>query len=154
MAETPDQNLDDVGDQRVAPNPVFIEIKSVPLRSSARDMRLRDGDVIVAVDGVACHLDIAEFEDLLLDARDDETSVFVTIGREKMFFEIFLTGPLGLTLDYTDAQRAADIAERFANHSVGSKEQYQTYEALRDVRQDPMRFVKCREVPEQRLPLQ
>ena len=90
MAETPDQNLDDLGAQRVAPNPVFIEIKSVPLRSSARDMRLRDGDVIVAVDGVACHLDIAEFEDLLLDALDDETSVFVTIGRDKMFFEIFL----------------------------------------------------------------
>jgi len=133
VAETPDQNLDDLGAQRVAPNPVFIEIKSVPLRSSARDMRLRDGDVIVAVDGVACHLDIAEFEDLLLDALDDETSVFVTIGRDKMFFEIFLTGPLGLTLDYTDAQRAADIAERFADHSVGPKEQYQTYEALRDV---------------------
>ena len=63
MAETPDQNLDDLGAQRVAPNPVFIEIKTVPLRSSARDMRLRDGDVIVAVDGVACNLDIAEFED-------------------------------------------------------------------------------------------
>ena len=59
MAETPDQNLDDLGDQRQAPNPLFIEIKSVPLRSSAREMRLRDGDVIVAVDGVACHLDIA-----------------------------------------------------------------------------------------------
>ena len=127
MAETPDQNLDDLGAQQATPNPVFIEIKSVPLRSSARDMRLRDGDVIVAVDGVACHLDIAEFEDLLLDALDDETSVFVTIGRDKMFFEIFLTGPLGLTMDYTDAQRAADIAERFVNHSVGPKEQYQTY---------------------------
>ena len=49
-------------------------------------MRLRDGDVIVAVDGVPCHLDIVEFEDLLFDAFDDETSVFVTIGRDKMFF--------------------------------------------------------------------
>ena len=133
MAETPDQNLDDLGAQQAAQSSVFIQIKSVPLRSNARDMRLRDGDVIVAVDGVPFHFDIAEFEDLLLDARDDEASVFVTIGRDKMFFEIFLTGPLGLTLDYTDAQHAADIAERFANHSVGPKEQYRTYEALRDV---------------------
>ena len=134
MAETPDHNNDDLGPQQAAPNSVFIEMKSVPQRSYARDLRLRDGDVIVAIDGVACHLDIAEFEDVLLDARDDETSVFVTIARDQMFFEIFMTGPLGVSLDYTDSQRAADIASRFANHSVGPKAQYQTYEALRDLR--------------------
>ena len=103
------------------PSSVFIEIKSVPQRSLARDLRLRDGDVIVAIDGVDCHLDIAEFEDLLLDARDDETSLFVTVGRDGMFFEIFMTGPLGISLDYTNAQRAADIAARFTNHSGWAK---------------------------------
>ena len=44
-----------------------------------------------------------------------------------------MTGPLGVSLDYTNAQRAADIAARFTNHLVGPKEQYQTYEALRDL---------------------
>jgi hypothetical protein len=131
--ETADQTQDDLGSQKAVPGPVFIEIKSVPLRSNARDLRLRDGDVIVAIDGEACHIDITEFEDLLLDARDDETSVLVTIGRDQMFFEIFMTEPLGVSLDYTDAQRAIDIAARLNNHSVGSKEQYHTYEALRDV---------------------
>ena len=133
MAETPDQVQDNLGPEQSAPSSVFIEIKSVPLRSNARDLRLRDGDVIVAIDGSVCHLDIAEFEDMLLDAQDDETPVFVTIGRNQMFFELFITGPLGLSLDYTDSQRAADILVRFSNHSVGPKEQYQTYEALRDV---------------------
>ena len=109
MAETPDQVQDNLGPEQSAPSSVFIEIKSVPLRSNARDLRLRDGDVIVAIDGSVCHLDIAEFEDMLLDAQDDETPVFVTIGRDQMFFELFITGPLGLSLDYTDAQRAADI---------------------------------------------
>ena len=132
MAETSEQNQDDFSSQKV-PSSVFIEIKLVPQRSYARDLRLREGDVIVAIDGVACHLDIAEFEDLLLDACDDETSLFVTIGRDEMFFEIFLTGPLGISLDYTDAKIAADILARFANHSVGPKKQYRTYEALRDV---------------------
>ena len=133
MDETADQNHDDLDPQKTVPSSVFIEIQTVPLRSTARDLRLRDGDVIVAIDGVACHVDITEFEDLLLDALDDETSVLVTIGRDQIFFEIFMTEPLGVSLDYTDAQRAMDIAARFANHSVGSKEQYQTYEALRDV---------------------
>ena len=134
MSETPDQNQDDLGQKESVPNPVFIEIKSVPQRSYARDLRLREGDVIMAMDGTPCHLDIAEFESFLLDAHDDETPVFVTVSREQMFFEIFLTEPLGASLDYTDAKLAADIVARFANHSVGPKEQYQTYEALRDVR--------------------
>ena len=133
MAETPDQNQSEAEPQQAVSGLALIELKSVPQRSLARDLRLRDGDVIVAIDGAACHLDIAEFEDLLLDARDDENSLFVTISRDQMFFEIFMTGPLGVSLDYTDAQLAADIAVRFGNHSVESKEQYQTYEALRDV---------------------
>ena len=78
--------------------------------------------VIVAIDGAPCHLDIAEFEDLLLDAREDETSLFVTIGRDRMFFEIFIAGPLGGSLDYTDAQRADNIATQFAGHLVGPKD--------------------------------
>ena len=133
MAEAADQNHSDADPQQAAPRSALIQIKSVPQRSYARDLRLRDGDVIVAIDGTACNLDIAEFEDLLLDARDDETSVFVTIGRDQMFFEIFMSGPLGGSLDYIDAQHAADIAAGFANHSVGPRSQYQTYEALRDV---------------------
>ena len=134
MADTSDKNHGDVDPQKAVQSSAFIEIKSIPQRSFARDLRLRDGDVVVAVDGVACHLDIAEFEDLLLDAHDEEAPVFVTIGRDQIFFEIFIAEPLGATLDYTDAQRASDIAVQFANHAVGPKEQYQTYEALRDVR--------------------
>ena len=133
MAESPDQNHSDTNPQQAATSSAFIQMKSVSQQSYARDLRLRDGDVIVAVDGTVCNLDIAEFEDLLLDARDDETPVFVTIARDQMFFEIFMSGPLGSVLDYTDAQGAADIAARFANHLVGPRAQYQTYEALRDV---------------------
>ena len=90
MAEAPDQNHSDTDPQQAATSSAFIQMKSVPQRSNARDLRLRDGDVIVAVDGTVCNLDIAEFEDLLLDARDDETPLFVTIARDQMFFEIFV----------------------------------------------------------------
>ena len=91
-AEAPDQNHSDTDPQQAAKSSAFIQIKSVPQRSYARDLRLRDGDVIVAVDGTVCSLDIAEFEDLLLDARDDETPLFVTIARDQVFFEIFMFG--------------------------------------------------------------
>ena len=39
-----------------------------------------------------------------------------------------------MIFEYTVAERAADISQRFADYAVGPKEQYQTYEALRDVR--------------------
>ena len=133
MAETPDQKHNEADPQHAVSGLALIELKSVPQRSFARDLRLRDGDVIVAIDGLISCRDIAEFEDLLLDAYDDEASLFVTIARDQMFFEIFIPGPLGMTLDYTDVQSAADIEARFANHSVGPKTEYQTYEALRDM---------------------
>ena len=69
---------------------------------------LRDGEAIKVVDGTVCNIDIAEF-DLLLDARDDETPLFVTIARDQMFFEIFMSVTLGGDLDYTDLR---DIAAR------------------------------------------
>ena len=126
----PEQNRDDTGAQQAVPETVFIALKSFPQRSYARDLRLREDDVITAIDGVPCHLDIIEFENMLLDARDDETALFVTIARDQMFFEIFIDGPLGVTFEYTVADRAADISKRFADYSVGPKEQYQTYEAV------------------------
>ena len=130
----PGQNRDDAGAQQAVPETVFIALKSIPQRSYARDLRLREDDVIAAIDGVPCHLDIIEFENRLLDARDDETALFVTIARDQMFFEIFIDRPLGVTFEYTVAERAADISQRFADYAVGPKEQYQTFEALRDVR--------------------
>jgi len=133
VADVTDETRGDIGGAQAAPTPVFILIKSVPQRSYARDLRLREGDAIVAIDGAAYTADIAEFEALLLDTRDDETSIFVTIARDNMFFDIFMNGPLGANFDYTDAQRAADIIDRFASYNVGPKDHYQTYEALRDV---------------------
>ena len=130
----PEQNRDDAGAQQAVPETVFIALKSIPQRSYARDLRLREDDVIAAIDGVLCYLDFVEFDNMLLDARDDETALFVTIARDQMFFEIFIDGPLGVTFEYTVAERAADISQRFADYAVGPKEQYQTFEALRDVR--------------------
>ena len=134
MADSaPGKNSDDAGAQQEAPEKVFIALKSIAQRSYARDLRLREGDVIVAIDGLPCHLDIIEFENMLLDARDDATPLFVTIARDEMFFEIFMDRPLDVAFEYTFAERAADISQRFASYVVGPKEQYETYEALRDV---------------------
>ena len=117
----PGQNRDDAGAQQAVPETVFIALKSIPQRSYARDLRLREDDVIAAIDGVPCHLDIIEFENMLLDARDDETALFVTIARDQMFFEIFIDRPLGVTFEYTVAERAADISQRFADYAVGPR---------------------------------
>ena len=130
----PEQNRDDAGVQQVVPEKVFIKLKSITQQSYARDLRLREDDVIAAIDGAPCHHDIIEFENMLLDARDDAKALFVTIARDQMFFEIFMDSPLDVTFEYTVAERAADISQRFVDYAVGPKEQYQTYEALRDVR--------------------
>ena len=44
----PEQNRDDAGAQQAVPETVFIALKSIPQRSYARDLRLREADVIAA----------------------------------------------------------------------------------------------------------
>ncbi len=112
---------------------VSILIKSFPQRSYARDIRLCEGDIIAAIDGVFCGMDIPEFEGMLIDAFETKSPTFVTIARGLIFFDIFIDGPLGAKLDYTVAQRTSEISDSFANYNVGPKGQYKTYEALRNV---------------------
>jgi len=115
------------------PSAVFIVLKSIPQRSYARDLRLRDGDVIAAIDSIAFHGDILEFENMLIAARDSDTEIFVTIARDDICFEIFMGRPLGATFDYTDTFRANALSERLATYHIGPKAQYKTYEAMRNV---------------------
>ena len=133
MAEPLDLNSDGGNPQNAAASPLFISIKTVPQRSYARDLRLREDDIIVAVDGDLFNSEITDFEEMLLDARDHETPLLVTIAREKMFFEIFIDNALDVTFGYTDASRASEVSSGFAGHQISPKGEYQTYEALRDV---------------------
>lgn len=112
---------------------LFIKIKSLSRVSHGRDLRLRDGDIIIAIDGELNTNDIQAFRALGDEARLRQEKQLLTICRGGIVYDVFAEGRLGADLDYADAEASSAAAALFANHHMGPKDHYQNYEALRDV---------------------
>jgi hypothetical protein len=121
-----------VANQGVAAK-LFIKIKLLLRVSHGRDLRLRDGDIIVGIDGALNTNDIKAFRALGDQARLSEEKMLLTICRGEVVYDVFAEDRLGAELDYADAEESSAAAVLFAKHHMGPKDHYQIYEALRDV---------------------
>ena len=116
-----------------AATPQFIKIKSLQRVSHGRDLRLRDDDIIIAIDGALNTNDISAFRALGAKAELVEEKLLLTICRGEVVYDVFAEGRLGADYDYADAEASSAAAALFAKHHMGPKDHYQIYEALRDV---------------------
>ena len=112
----------------------FLKLKEHGQSSRTRALRLKEEDVIVAVDGVSFHDTVDNLVDLLASDEEEDSKWLLTIWRNGKFFEIFARGPLGGVLEFTRPDESKMIAELFEKRDVGEKSEYQIYEALRDVK--------------------
>ena len=112
----------------------FLKLKEHGQSSRTRALRLKEEDVIVAVDGVSFHDTVDNLVDLLASDEEEDSKWLLTIWRNGKFFEIFTRGPLGGVLEFTRPDESKMIAELFEKRDVGEKSEYQIYEALRDVK--------------------
>ena len=111
----------------------LIKIKLLSRVSHGRDLRLRDDDIIIAVDGALNTNDIAAFRALGAKAELLEEKLLLTICRGEVVYDVFAEGRLGADYDYADAEASSAAAALFAKHHMGPKDHYQNYEALRDI---------------------
>ena len=116
-----------------AATPQFIKIKSLQRISHGRDLRLRDDDIIIAIDGALNTNDIDAFRALGAKAELLEEKLLLTICRGEAVYEVFADGRLGADYEYADAEASSAAAALFAKHHIGPKDHYRTYEALRDI---------------------
>ena len=112
-------------------NEGFIQIKSVGRFSFARELRLRDGDVIVAIDGLRSESDIIKLENQLDDVDEP---ILVTLFRDGHFLPIFVSKKLGCPLEYAPSEVSEAVALKLEGHEFDKPQNYRSYEALRDVR--------------------
>jgi hypothetical protein len=119
--------------ESVTASKLFIKIKSIPRVAYARDLRLKEGDIILANNGKIFHQDINEFRELCDQAHDSEHQLLLTICRGEVVFDLLVGEWLGVELDYCDVESSSAAALLFAKHNVGVKDQYCNYEALRDI---------------------
>ena len=111
----------------------FLKLKEHGQSSRTRALRLKENDILVAIDGVSYHDTIDNMVDLLSSGEEGDMWL-LTIWRNGKFFEIFTRGPLGGIFEFTRPEESQMIMELFQKREIGQKDEYRIYEALRDVK--------------------
>ena len=111
----------------------FLKLKEHGQSSRTKALRLRENDVIVAIDGIGYHETIDNMVDMLSSGEDNDLWL-LTIWRDGKFFEVFTRGPLGGIFEMTRPEESQMISDLFEKREVGEKGEYKIYEALRDVK--------------------
>ena len=111
----------------------FLKLKEHGQSSRTRALRLKENDIIVAIDGNSYHDSIDNMVDLLSSGEDGDLWL-LTIWRNGKFFEVFTRGPLGGIFEFTRPDESQMILELFQKREMGEKEEYRIFEALRDVK--------------------
>ena len=111
----------------------FLKLVEHGQSSRTRALRLKENDIIVAIDGISYHDTIDNMVDLLSSGEENDMWL-LTIWRNAKFFEVFTRGPLGGIFEFTRPEESQMIIELFQKREMGQKEEYRIFEALRDVK--------------------
>ena len=123
--EMSDKNLEELQ--------AFLKLKEHGQSSRTRALRLKENDVVVAIDGNSYHESIDNMVDLLSSGEEGDMWL-LTIWRNGKFFEVYTRGPLGGIFEFTRPDESQMIIELFKKRDMGQKEEYRIFEALRDVK--------------------
>ena len=108
----------------------FLKISELKLKCRGRNLRLKEEDIIVAVDGEPFHGTILEFVNLI---SGEEKKSLLTIKRKDVFFDLMTSGSLGTSFKFTDTEETIAVEEGFKSHKIYNIEEYQIFEVLRDI---------------------
>jgi len=123
----------------------FLKLQKSGLGREARAFRLRQGDVLVAVDGSMFFGDAAQLMALLtgqdaLDTApeeevDDEKArhFLLTFWREGNFFSLIFDHPLVARYDFSSEDESQRISQDFESLHFEPKETYLNYEVFKDI---------------------
>ena len=111
----------------------FLKLKEHGQSSRTKALRLKENDVIVAIDCNSYHDSVDKMVDLLSSGEEGDLWL-LTIWRNGKFFEVFTRGPLGGIFEFTRPDESQMIFELFQKREMGEKEEYRIFEALRDVK--------------------
>ena len=131
----PSENHNEMGEDAFDESQLqtFLKLKEHGQSSRTRALRLKEDDILVAIDGVSYHDTVDNMVDLLSSGEEGDMWL-LTIWRNGKFFEIFTRGPLGGIFEFTRSEESQIIMELFQKREMGQKDEYRIYEALRDVK--------------------
>ena len=112
--------------------------------------RLKESDILVAVDGELYLDGPAKLNDKFAIEAGDEAKWLLTFWRDGQLFDILLRAPIQSQFGLATEQESEWALEQFSTHVYGEFAEYQNYEIYRDVRgvcdvlsleKDPVAFI-------------
>ena len=133
--DSPSEKLEGFGDDASKEGRLqtFLKLQEHGQSSRTKALRLKENDVIVAIDGVTYHDTIDNLVDLLSSGEEGDMWL-LSIWRNGKFFELFTRGPLGGIFQFTRPDESQMIMDLFKKREMGEKGEYRIYEALRDIK--------------------
>ena len=84
----------------------FLQIKSIRTTSNAFSMKLKEGDIIIALDGEMIH---KSYEELSKELSEIKEKKVITLFREGVFFNTFIYGPLGVICENITSEKIPEL---------------------------------------------
>ena len=126
-------------DVEAVPIRQFLKIKKQGMGRAAVALRIKENDVLVAIDGELFLGDMetlkAAFEDYDPTMQDD-VAWLITFWRDGIFFNVCFQTPLRADFDFVSPEEAAEVSEGFQKLQFGPIEDYQNFEIFRDLRKN------------------
>ena len=108
----------------------FLQIKSIRTSSNAFLMKLKEGDVIIALDG---KLFYKSYEELSKELRETKEKKVITLFREGIFFNTFVYGPLGVICEKITSEKLPE----FENFNITDHFQHDDFYIMFEVFKKP-----------------
>ena len=106
----------------------FLQIKSIRTSSNAFLMKLKEGDVIIALDGEIVH---KSYEDLSKELSEINEKKVITLFREGVFFNTFIHGPLGVICENVSFEEIPELENLDINTHFQEDEIYFLFEVFK-----------------------
>ena len=99
----------------------FLKITDVRNNTRAKNLRLKENDIIALVDGIPFHGNRSELIKIL---SEDKGEWLITIYRDNVLFEIIIRGSLGVGFKQTTPEETLSLEETLENHNVFDISEY------------------------------
>ena len=106
----------------------FLQIKSIRTSSNAFIMKLKEGDVIIALDGEMTH---KSYEQLSKELSEIKEKKVITLFRKGVFFNTFVYGPLGVICENVTSDTIPELEISNINGYFQKDESYFLFEIFK-----------------------
>lgn len=117
----------------------LLRLNGLGSRSRANGLRLKNGDVIVAVNGQIFNGNENDLNEVLT-LEDVEARALVTISRGTVMFDVLTAGPLGGNYEFAEPELANDITQAFQTYQVDAIDRYEPFEVMRKINRECLVF--------------